>query len=362
MSGDNLTAVLHKIEDLRLQQWEIPTISDNDVLVKVDCVGICGSDVHYMTRGHIGDFVLKEPMIIGHEGSGVVVKVGKSVKTLSVGDRVAMEPAVPCRLCKFCKEGKYNLCPDIECLATPPYHGILTRYQRHAADFCYKLPDHVTMEEGSLLEPLSVGVHACRRADVGIGSHVLVLGSGPIGLVSLVAAKAMGASQVLVIDILQGRLDHAKKLGADHVLLVDKNGDEREIVKQIHKLMGVKPNKAIDCNGNEFTTRLSVLATETGGVAVIVGMGASEVKVPLIDALSREVDIRGVFRYCNDYPLALELVASGRINIKSMITNHFTLEQTKEAFALAKRGEGNVIKIMIHCQPRDANNKVPFKP
>ncbi|XP_026463305.1 sorbitol dehydrogenase-like [Ctenocephalides felis] len=361
MSEDNLTAVLHKVEDLRLEQREIPTISDNDVLVKVDCVGICGSDVHYMTRGFIGDFVLKEPMIIGHEGSGVIAKVGKNVKNLAVDDRVAMEPAVPCRYCQFCKEGRYNLCPDIECLATPPYHGNLTRYHKHAADFCHKLPDHVTMEEGSLLEPLSVGVHACRRAEVGIASNVLILGSGPIGLVSLAAAKAMGASKVLVVDILEGRLEFAKKLGADHVLRVEKNADEREVVQQIHKIMGVKPDKAVDCMGNEFTTRISILATKTGGVAVIVGMGASEVKVPLIDALAREVDIRGVFRYCNDYPLALDLVASGKVNLKAMVTNHFALEETKEAFALAKRSEANVIKIMIHCQARDANNKAPFK-
>jgi len=156
-----------------------------EVLLAMDSVGICGSDVHYLAHGRIGDFVLTKPMIIGHESAGVVAKLGKKVTTLKVGDRVAIEPGVPCRKCDHCKQGKYNLCPGMVFCATPPYDGNLTRYYKHAADFCFKLPDHVTMEEGALLEPLSVGVHACKRAEVTLGSKVLILGAGPIGLVTL---------------------------------------------------------------------------------------------------------------------------------------------------------------------------------
>ncbi|XP_053969351.1 sorbitol dehydrogenase-like [Anastrepha ludens] len=358
MANDNLTAVLHGVEDLRLEQRPIPEIADYEVLLKMDSVGICGSDVHYLVHGRIGDFVLNKPMIIGHEASGIVAKVGSKVKHLAVGDRVACEPGVPCRYCDHCKNGQYNLCPDMVFCATPPYDGNLTRYYKHAADFCYKLPDHVTMEEGALLEPLSVGVHACRRAGVGLGSKVLVLGAGPIGLVTLLSAQAMGAEQIFITDLVQQRLDVAKELGATHTLLMNKDDTAEETAKKIHQIMGVEPDKTIDCCGAESTTRLSIFATRSGGCVVIVGMGAAEPKIPLINALAREVDIRGVFRYCNDYPAALSLVASGKVNVKRLITHHFDITETAKAFETARYGHGGAIKVMIHVQPKDTNNKV----
>lgn len=168
----------------------------------MDSVGICGSDVHYLAHGRIGDFVLTKPMIIGHEAAGVVAKLGKKVTTLKVGDRVAIEPGVPYRYCDHCKQGRYNLCADMVFCATPPYDGNLTRYYKHAADFCFKLPDHVSMEEGALLEPLSVGVHACRRAGVGLGSKVLILGAGPIGLVTLLVRKSINMSPTYEIELI----------------------------------------------------------------------------------------------------------------------------------------------------------------
>lgn len=266
----------------------------------MDCVGICGSDVHYLVKGRIGDFVVTKPMVIGHEAAGIVAKVGKNVKHLVVGDRVAIEPGTPCRMCDHCKGGKYNLCPDMVFCATPPYDGNLTRYYKHPADFCYKLPDHVSMEEGALLEPLSVGVHACRRAGVGLGSQVLILGAGPIGLVTLLTAQSMGASNIMITDIAQNRLDIAKSLGAHHTLLIDPKVKEEDLVKSVKNIMGSEPNIAIDCCGFESTSRLGILATQSGGCVVIVGMGPAESKIPLVNALSREVDIRGVFRYCNE--------------------------------------------------------------
>lgn len=312
------------------------------------CVGICGSDVHYLIRGRIGDFIVKDPMIMGHEASGIVAKVGKNVKHLKEGDRVAIEPGVPCRVCQFCKEGKYNLCPDIVFCATPPVHGNLSRYYVHAADFCYKLPDHVSLEEGALLEPLAVGVHACRRGGVGLGSTVLITGAGPIGLVTLITAKAMGAAKVLITDIVDHRLGVATDLGADYIYLSKVGEDEQETVKAVKSLLGGPPDISIDCSGAEANIRLTILATKSGGVAVIVGMGASEVKIPLVNALAREVDIRGIFRYANDYPIALSMVASGVANVKKLITHNFTLEDTIKAFEVAKTGTGNPIKVMIH--------------
>ncbi|KAJ8718679.1 hypothetical protein PYW08_002916 [Mythimna loreyi] len=358
MATDNLTALLNKPKDLVLVQTPIPQIADDEVLLRMDCVGICGSDVHYWQSGACGHFLLKEPMIMGHEASGVVAKLGAKVKSLKVGDRVAIEPGVPCRYCEFCKTGRYHLCPDMSFCATPPVHGNLVRYYKHAADFCFKLPDHVSMEEGALLEPLSVGIHACRRAGLTGGHVVLVLGAGPIGLLTMLSAKAMGASSVLITDILQSRLDFAKTLGADHTLLVTRDSKEDEVVAKIHELLGCQPDVSFDASGAQATVRAAMLATKSGGVAVLVGMGAVEQTVPLAGALAREVDIRGIFRYVNEYPIALNMVASGKINVKPLVSHHFSMEQTLEAYEVARQGLG--IKVMIHVQPRDANNPVKF--
>lgn len=326
----------------------------------MDSIGICGSDVHYLVHGRIGDFILKKPMIIGHESSGIVHQVGKSVTYLSVGDRVAIEPGVPCRYCDNCKRGKYNLCPDMIFCATPPVDGNLTQYYAHSADFCFKLPDHVSMEEGSLLEPLSVGIHACRRADVGLGTKILILGAGPIGLSALIAAKSMGAGDILITDIANDRLEVAKGLGATCTLLVSRDVSETDLVKSVHKTLGCEPDVSIDCSGLETTNRLAILATKSGGCVVIVGCGPPEVKVPLISGLTREIDIRGVFRYCNDYSAALALVSSGNINVKKLVTHHFDITQTKEAFDTARYNRDGAIKVMIHCTPRNQNNPKPF--
>ncbi|KPI97076.1 PREDICTED: sorbitol dehydrogenase-like [Papilio xuthus] len=354
MSQDNLTAVLYKTKDLRLEQTPIPEIDDDEVLLRMDCVGICGSDVHYWQTGACGAFVMHEPMIMGHEASGVVAKIGSKVKNLAVGDRVAIEPGVPCRYCEFCKTGRYHLCPDMRFCATPPIHGNLARYYKHAADFCYKLPPHVTMEEGALLEPLSVGIHACRRGGVQAGQSVLVLGAGPIGLVTMLAARAMGASKILITDILQSRLDFAKQLGADHTILVTKEASEDQLVQEVRRLLGDSPEVSIDASGAQATVRLALLATKSGGVAVLVGMGSPELTVPLAGSVAREVDIRGIFRYVNEYPIALSMVASGQINVKPLVSHHYSLEETLEAYEVARKGLG--IKVMIHVQPRDANN------
>lgn len=269
----------------------------------MDCVGICGSDVHYLVHGKIGKYVMKDSMIIGHEASGVVAKCGELVENLKVGDRVAIEPGVCCRLCDYCKRGVYNLCPKMRFCATPPVHGNLTRFYAHAADFCFKLPKHMTMEEGAMLEPLAVGVHSCKRANVTLGSEVLVLGAGPIGLVTIMVAEAMGASKIMVTDHVDERLTIATEVGATHTLKVSPDQTEDEIVNLIHTMMESEPDKTINCSGSEATARLALLVTRAGGIAVMVGLGADEAKLPLMTALSREIDIRGIFRYANEYVL-----------------------------------------------------------
>nr|ABU53620.1 sorbitol dehydrogenase [Pyrrhocoris apterus] len=347
--ADNLTAVLYKIDDLRLENRPIPEPKDDEVLLKMGSVGICGSDVHYLEKGRIGDFIVKAPMIMGHEASGTVVKCGSKVKHLKEGDRVAIEPGVPCRYCLFCKEGNYHLCPDMVFCATPPVHGNLSRYYTHAADFCHKLPDHVSLDEGAVLEPLSVGVHACKRRGVTLGSVVLVLGAGPIGLVTILVAKHMGAGHVICIDLLENRLAVAKECGADYTLKRNATDDVDSVAAKIEEIFTVKPNISIDCGGSQRTVNIGFKATRNGGKFVMVGMGSNEVTIPLVAASAREVDIIGVFRYCNDYPLALSMVASGKVNVKRLITHHFKLEETVKAFETARKFIGNPIKVIIHC-------------
>jgi len=349
MTGDNLTAVLHKTGDLRLEQRPIPEPQEHEVLLRMSAVGICGSDVHYLVRGHIGDFVVKSPMVLGHEAAGVVVKCGGKVKNLKPGDRVAIEPGVPCRMCDYCKGGKYNLCRDVVFCATPPYDGNLCRYYTHAADFCFKLPEHVSLEEGALLEPLSVGVHACRRAGVTIGTTALITGAGPIGLVSMLVAKAMGASKVVVVDLVDTRLEVAKKLGADFVLKATPGMDTAQLVEKVRESLGDLADVTIECSGAESSIKLAIQGTRAGGVVLLVGLGPAEVKVPIVDAAVREVDIRGVFRYANCYPLALDLIATGKVDVKPLITHHYKLEETLQAFETSRTGAGGAIKVMIHC-------------
>jgi len=286
-------------------------------------------------------------MILGHETSATVVAIGDGVTNLKPGDRVAVEPGVPCRHCKYCKEGFYNLCADIIFAATPPVDGSLTRFFKHFADFCFKLPDHVSYEEGALLEPLSVAVHACKRANVAAGQKVLVCGAGPIGLVTLLTAKAFGADMVCITDITQGRIDLAKKLGADFGVCIQPGMKPQEIAAQVKEALGDDPDITLECSGAESSVQLAIYATKAGGSVLLVGMGPPEIKVPLVTAAIREVDIKGVFRYRNCYPLALWLVSTGKIDLKPLITHRFTLEETLEAFETARTGAGGAIKVLI---------------
>jgi len=345
---DNLSLVLYGIDEMRLEDRPVPKPGKNEVLLSMHSVGICGSDVHYLKRGRIGDFIVNAPMILGHEGSGIVAEVGEGVTNLKKGDRVAIEPGVPCRICDFCKTGRYNLCPDVAFCATPPYDGNLCRYYVHPADYCFKLPEHVSCEEGAMLEPLSVGVHACRRAGVTMGSKVLILGAGPIGLVTLLVAKAAGASAVAITDLDENRLNMAKSLGADEIFKIESR-DSKEVAAMIKNNFG-ESDQTIECTGVESSMQTGIYATKSGGMLVVVGLGKEEITLPIVNALCREVDVRGIFRYCNTYPTALELVASGKVNVKPLITHRFKLEQSHQAFAASGSGTSNAIKVMISCQ------------
>jgi L-iditol 2-dehydrogenase len=339
----NRAAVLKGINDLVLENIEMPVPKPHEVLVAMKSIGICGSDVHYWVEGRIGDFVLKAPMVVGHESAGLVVEVGSQVEHLKAGDRVTLEPGVPCGRCGYCKTGKYNLCKDIQFMATPPVNGSIANFIVHDASFCYKLEDHVSYEEGAMCEPLSVGIHACNRANVQIGHKVLVMGAGPIGLVSMFAAKAAGATSVTLVDLKEDRLTVAKKLGADGTILATANVQE-----EIERLNLGPIDVTIECSGAQPAIKTALKCTKSGGVVVLVGVGSKEITLPLVDAAVREVDIRGVFRYANCYPKALALITSGKIDVKPLITHRFDLQQVVKAFEVSRDMSDGAIKVMVN--------------
>ena len=346
MTGTSMqTAVLHKAHDLRLEERPIPHPRPDEVLVAIRAVGVCGSDVHYWHEGRIGDFVVQAPLVLGHECAGVVVEAGTAVTSLAPGDRVALEPGVPCRKCPACKAGRYNLCPDVVFMATPPVDGSFAQYVVHPADFAYKLPDDVSLEEGALLEPLSVGIHAARRAGVGLGDTILVGGAGPIGLTALLAARAAGASRVIVSDVVPSRLEVAKRLGASDVLDVRSTDLAGEVMRLTG---GVGVDATIECSGAAASQAAGLEALRRGGVIVLVGLGAPTVTFPATTLSNRELDVRGVFRYANTYPAAVSLVASGQVDLKPLVTHHFPLDRVGEAMETAHSRTGGAIKVVVH--------------
>lgn len=347
---ENMAAWLVSINTLKIQPFKLPALGPYEVLVRMKAVGICGSDVHYLKKMRCAHFVVKEPMVIGHECAGVIEEVGSEVKTLVVGDRVALEPGISCGHCKFCKGGRYNLCVDMKFFATPPVHGSLANKVVHPADLCFKLPDNLSLEEGAMCEPLSVGVHACRRANIGPETNVLIMGAGPIGLVTMLAARAYGAPRIIIVDVDEYRLSVAKSLGADDFVKVSTNiQDLDEEVRQILTAMGSDIDITFDCAGFGKTMSTALNSTRVGGKVCLVGMGHDEMTVPLTPAAAREVDIVGVFRYKDTWPLCIEFIRSGKIDVKPLITHRFgfSQEEVEEAFEVSARG-GDAIKVMFN--------------
>ncbi|XP_026749976.1 sorbitol dehydrogenase-like [Galleria mellonella] len=345
----NYAALLSGPRQLKIVEWPIPNISSNEVLIKMDSVGICGSDVKKYSTYKNGVIAVKKPMIMGHEGAGVVVKVGAEVRNVKVGDRVAIEPTQPCRSCEYCKTGKYNMCVDGRYCSSSGNDGNLCTYYKHVADFVHKIPDNLTLEEGAAVQPLAVAIHACNRAGVKLGSEVVILGAGPIGVLCAMTARAMGATKILITDIIQARLDVAKEMGVDFTLLVDERWSDEETVDRIVRLLGCRPTITIDACAFPSPQRVALLVTRTCGVVLIVGISSESLtQLPLSDAMLREVDIRGSHRIANTYPAALAAVSSGIINLKPLITHHFPLRQAQAALEQAKAGEG--MKIIIRVQ------------
>lgn len=345
MDGKMKVAVMNGIGRMGFEEREIPKVKDNEVLVKLDYVGICGSDLHYYETGAIGDYVVEPPFVLGHEPGGVVVEAGKNVTHLKAGDRVAMEPGKTCGHCEFCKTGRYNLCPDVVFFATPPVDGVFQEYVAHEADLCFKLPDNVSTLEGALIEPLAVGFHAAMQGNAHAGQTAVVMGAGCIGLVSMMALKAMGVSKVYVVDIMQKRLDKALELGADGVI----NGAEKDAVQEVMRLTDNKGcDLAIETAGTQITTVQTIHMTKKGSTIVLVGYSKSgEMTLPMSLALDKELTFKTVFRYRHIYPMAIEAVASGKVNLKGIVTDIFSLEEAQKAMDYSVNNKADVVKAVI---------------
>lgn len=348
-------------KDIRVCQRPTLSAEKNQVQLEIKSVGICGSDLHYYYHAKNGTFEVKEPLVLGHEGSGQVVQVGEGVRDLKVGDRVAVEPQVPCRICNLCKSGHYNLCSQVKFTGSaqryPHIQGMLQQFYCHEADFCHKLPDHISYEEGAMLEPLSVALQAINRSHIKAGKSVTIVGAGPIGLLCGAVAKCSGASHITMIDPQPSRVEFAKKYIADEAFIVpartkDHKDDvqyARSISAFLSKEHGVKEAPCVfECAGVPVCTTIAINLAAPSGEVVLVGFGTPIQTIDMGYAALREVNLIGVFRYVNTYDQAIELVRTGMVDVKSLVSHRFDMEDAKSAFEMASSGSDGVIKVLIN--------------
>jgi L-iditol 2-dehydrogenase len=329
-------SVLRGVGQIGIEERPAPEAADDEVVVRIGSVGVCGSDVHYYEHGRIGPYVVDSPLVLGHEAGGVVTAVGAAVTALQVGQRVSLEPGVPCRRCLQCSAGRYNLCPDVRFFATPPYDGAFSQLVAMPASFVFPVPDTMSDDAAGLIEPLSVGVWACRRGGVSPGQSVLVTGAGPIGLIAAQTARAYGADTVTVTDVNQHRLRVAESLG-----LVAVDVSQTSLADA-----GVEADVLLECSGNPRATWDAVSTMARAGRVVLVGMGGDTVQLPLSYVQDRELTITGAFRYANTWPTAIRLAASGRVDLDAMVTGHYGLHDV-EAALTASRDDPTSMKSIV---------------
>lgn len=365
---DNLSFVLKKVNTVTFEQRPIPDIGSHEVLVEVKKTGICGSDVHYLVHGRIGDYVLEagKDMVLGHESSGVIAKVGSLVSHLKPGDRVSIEPGATCRTCVACKEGRYELCPNIRFAATPPSDGTLGRYYAVPSHLAYPLPPELSLEDGAMIEPLSVAVHAVAKlGNLRTSQSIAIFGCGPVGLLCMAVAKAFGASRVIAVDIVPHRLEFAKSYAATDSFmppLLEQGETNVAFSKRAAALMkaelGIAEQGArgidlvVDASGAETSVQTGVRIVKSGGTYVQVGMGQPDVTIDMSTVVCKQLTVKGSFRYgAGDYPLAISLVAQGKVDLKPLVSHRFSFQDALLAFETTRSGKGSdgkgVIKTMI---------------
>lgn len=337
--------VLEKIHELSLRDFPVDeALGPHDVRIDLRTVGICGSDVHYYTHGAIGQFIVREPMILGHEASGVITEVGAAVTHLKVGDRVCMEPGIPDPNSKATLQGMYNLDPAVRFWATPPVHGVLRPSVVHPAAFTFKLPDNVSFAEGAMVEPLAVGMQAATKARIKPGDLAIVMGAGPIGMVTALAALAGGCSQVIMTDVQQPKLDLAATLGPILPVNVAKE-NLKEVVDRLTDGWGA--NLVFECSGNEKAAAGVFAPLCPGGAVVYVGIPLQPIAYDVAAAMVKEARVEHVFRYAHVYPRAIALMGSGKLDVKPLITDTFRFHESVRAFDFAVNMPPTSVKAQI---------------
>ena len=344
----NKTFYMTDLEKLEVGEAPMPKVGPDDVMIKVQSVGVCGSDLHYYHTGSIGNFIVKPPFILGHEAAGIIEEVGENVKNLKPGDRVTLEPGYTCGKCEYCMSGRYNLCPDVVFMATPPYDGAFCEYVAWPAHMAFKLPDNMSYMEGALVEPLSVGLHAANMADAKLGQTAVVLGSGCIGLCTLMSLKARGVTKIYIADVIQKRLDKAKSLGATEVI----NAAEKDTVEEIMRLTDGKGcDLVFETAGSRITTQQTPYLVKIGGKIVLVGMAPNpNLEYDFAPLSNKEVTIQTIFRYRNKYPMAIQAISSGKIPIKEIATDFFDLCDTPKAMAYSVSNKADIVKAVIEVK------------
>jgi L-iditol 2-dehydrogenase len=336
----NPSAVLYGPHDVRIEDRPVPGLAPGQVLVEIAAIGICGSDVHYYEHGRIGEYVVRDPMIIGHESAGTVVDVGDGIDRNRVGELVALEPGVPCRTCTQCLQGRYNLCPRVIFFATPPVDGSISRYVTIDAAFAHPAPPGLTAEQAAMAEPVSVGIWAARKSALTGGDRVLITGAGPIGLLAGQVVRALGAETTVITDLSDFRLARARDLGLRTAQAGTQLEEEFDVL--------------LECSGAPAALTEGMRALAPAGRVALVGMGADTVTLDVALVQGRELSVTGVFRYANTYPLALQLISNGAINVTDVITHRFALEETERALTIS-RIDRNSLKAMVHtAHPTEA--------
>ncbi len=337
--------VLEEKGVLALREIDLPmTVGPDDVRIAIHTVGVCGSDVHYYTHGAIGPFVLREPMVLGHEAAGTIVEVGAAVRHLKVGDRVCMEPGVPNLSSRASKLGLYNVDPDVRFWATPPVHGVLAPYAVHPAAFTYRLPDNVSFAEGAMVEPFAIGMQAATKARIRPGDVAAVIGCGPIGIMVALAALAGGCARVFISDLSAEKLAIAGRYPG----IVPVNINERSLADVIaDETGGWGADIVFEASGSPRAFDGLFDIVRPGGAVVLVGLPVEKVAFDVAGAISREVRIETVFRYANIFDRALELIASGKVDLKPLITGVYAFEDSIAAFQRAAAGNASDVKLQI---------------
>lgn len=325
--------VLEKRGELSIRDIDLYTnLGSHDVRIQIHTVGICGSDIHYYTHGRIGPFVVEEPMVLGHEASGVVVEIGKDVTHLAVGDRVCMEPGIPDPISRAARLGIYNLDPAVRFWATPPVHGCLCETVVHPAAYTFKLPDNVSFAEGACVEPLAIGVHAAKKARIEPGDLAVVFGAGTIGAVTALAALAGGCSRVVMTDVKQAKLDLCAKLGAITTVNVAQQS-LNEVIAEMTDGWGA--DIIFECSGAGPVIANVFQPLRPGGRVVLIGMPVDKTPFDVVGAQIKEASIETIFRYAHVYDRAVALIASGKIDVKPLITDTFDFADAVQAIQWA---------------------------